>query len=91
MTQKPNIRMLGATLLLALAFPLTACGENPPADAPTTTPLPNVSEDRLIDGVVPSDQVETDTDPTPQSTTGGGIPGHTQGEGARQGVGAPAR
>lgn len=81
MIQTPNIRMLGAAFLLALTLPLTACGENPPADAPTTTPLPNVPESRLMEGVVPSDQVETDTDPTPQSSSGGSIPGHTQTEG----------
>ncbi|RST80938.1 hypothetical protein EJC49_24330 [Aquibium carbonis] len=91
MTKRPDIRILGATVLLALTLPLAACGENPPADAPATTPLPNVSEDRIIDGVVPSDQVQTDTDPTPQSSTGGSIPGHTPGDGttAPQQDGAP--
>lgn len=84
MTYPSSIRGLGAGLALVLMLPLAACGENPPADAPTTTPLPNVSEDRLIDGVVPSDQVETETDTTPQTSSGGGIPGHSPaaGEGA---------
>ncbi|MFN3548405.1 MAG: hypothetical protein ACK4U0_13020 [Mesorhizobium sp.] len=69
-----NIRMIGASLALALTLPLAACGEDAPADVPGSA-VPSQSENRLIDDVTPSEQVETETDPTPQSSTGGGIPG----------------
>ena len=78
-----NTRILGVSLAFALVLPLAACGEDAPTDAPDSTLLPNRSEDHLIEGVGPPEQVETD--PTPQATTGGEIPGYApvdQGEGA---------
>jgi predicted small lipoprotein YifL len=79
-------RILGASIALALLLPLAACGEDAPTDAPDSTLLPNRSEDHLIEGVGPPEQVETD--PTPQATTGGEIPGYApvdRGEGAETG------
>ena len=91
MKHRSNLRRLGASLALALVLPLAACGEDAPADAPDTL-LPNRGEDRLIDGVTPADQVETDRDPTPQSTTGGDVPGYApvdEGEGTITGDDTP--
>ncbi|WP_187969398.1 hypothetical protein [Aquibium microcysteis] len=80
---KPKHRIPGAMIALALLLPLAACGEDAPTDAPESTLLPNRTEDRLIEGVGPPEQV--DTDPTPQATTGGEIPGYSpvdEGEGS---------
>lgn len=80
---KPPYRIRGAVIALALLLPLAACGEDAPTDAPDSTLLPNRTEDRLIEGVGPPEQV--DSDPTPQATTGGEIPGYSpvdEGEGS---------
>lgn len=87
MNNRPSIRILGASLALALTLPLAACGEDAPADV-SNTAVPSQSENRLIDDVKPSEQVETETDPTPQSSTGGGIPGQANDE---DGEPSPAR
>ena len=62
-------------LALALALPLTACGEDD-TEAVGDTVLPERSEDHLIDGVQPADQTTVQRDLTPQATTGGEIPGY---------------
>ena len=65
-----------SALALALALPLTACGEDD-TESVGDTFLPERSEDHLIDSVQPAEQPTTQRDLTPQATTGGEIPGYS--------------
>ena len=74
-----TIRPVAIALLLSTALALGACsdaGEQSAAEEGVPT------DENVITGTVPAENVETDADPTAQSGTGGAIP-----EGPR---GAPA-
>lgn len=75
MTIRKTRSLPAVCLIFALAAPLTACGEEETEAVPDTL-LPTRSEDHLIDAVKPAENVPVETDPTPQATTGGEIPGY---------------
>lgn len=76
MTITRHRRVAGTVFAMAVALPLAACGEDD-TEAVGDTFLPNRSEEHLIDGVKPADQVVTERKITPQATTGGEIPGYS--------------
>lgn len=72
------MRRSTATALLSIPMMaiLAACGEEDQAVDPGGDAAPTRSEERLIEGTQPADQTPVLEDTTPQTSTGGSIPGY---------------
>ena len=74
---RPSVLRVAA---LTLVLSLTACGE-PETDATATEDTSAYPSENLVDSPSNGDSPEQDRDPTPQTGTGGGIPGGASGQG----------
>lgn len=70
-------RLRPAVIATATCILMAGCGEQEPGSAPESA-LPDRGEDKLISETLPPER--RDSDPTPQSGTGGTIPGYDPAE-----------